>query len=196
MLLTHETPDGVRRSRHQSLSLYGLLGGAHPPRMLEDLGEIVRLARAFTGADGAAVNLLPDGRQITVAATSAGSAMDIPEEHSVCAALLEQRPVGSIVVPDLSRDGRFADNPYVNGEIAALRGYASAPLIGRERVAIGSLCLWSLSPRTLSRDEGSLLEQLANAAVKVLDDVCRNRRTVQRFPERRLTSPLTPLPAA
>ena len=78
MLLTHHTPDGVRRSRHQSLSLYGLPDGVQSPRMLESLAEIVRLARAFTDADGAALNLLPEGRQVTLAATSADLATEIP----------------------------------------------------------------------------------------------------------------------
>lgn len=196
MLLTHHTPDGVRRSRHQSLSLYGLPDGVESPRMLDSLAEIVRLARAFTDADGAAVNLLPDGRQVTLAATSADAATEIPEEHSVCAVLLEQRPMTAIVVRDLATDHRFAENPYVNGQISALRGYAIAPLLGHERVAIGTLCLWSFAPRALSRDQGALLDQLANAAVKVLDDARRDRRMVQRFPERRLGTRSTPSPAA
>ena len=192
MILTHHTPDGVRRSRHQSLELYGLPAAAGSPAVTEALDEIVRVARSFSGADGATINLLPDGRQVTIAATAAESPGEIPEAHSVCATLLEQRPVSTIVVHDLSRDHRFADNPYVVGA-DGLRGFSSTPLVGRERVAIGTLCLWSLTPRGLTRDQMSLLDQLARAAVKVLDDARHERRGVRRFPEHRV---VTPLPTA
>ncbi len=188
MLLAHHTTDGLRRSRHQSLTLYGLPddGGSDP--MVESLAEIARLARAFTGADAATVNLLPDGRQVTVAATAADAPTEMPEAHSICATLLEGRPVSTIVIPDLSRDPRFAANPYVDGELAAVRGFASAPLVGHEKVAIGSLCVFSTAPRTLTRDQTALLDQLARSVVNVLDDARRDRRAVLRFPERRITA--------
>lgn len=193
MLLAHHTPDGVRTSRHHSLDLYGLPDHGGSAEMLTGLDEIARLARSFTGADAATVNLLPVGRQIAVA--SAGEApLEIAERHSICAALLEQRPIGTVGIPDLSRDPRFADNPYVNGELAAARGFASTPLIGRERVALGSLCVVWSTPRSLTRDEASLLDQFARAAVNLLDDARRDRRVVTAFPARRI--PTNTLPAA
>lgn len=195
MLLTHLTPDGVRRSRHQSLTLYGLVDDVVSEGTAAALSEIVRVARAFTGVDGVAVNLLPEGRQVTVAATDSDTPFEVPEAQSVCAALLEQRPVSTIVVPDLSRDPRFASLPHVNGEVAAVRGYASAPLLGNERVAIGTLCLWSLTPRTLTRDQTSLVDQLARAAVAVLDEARRDRRRDRRQFAARLVHTST-VPAA
>ncbi|MHA3700796.1 GAF domain-containing protein [Jatrophihabitans sp. YIM 134969] len=190
MQLTHHTPDGVRRSRHQSLSLYGLPDPATPEAVVEALTGICRLARSFTGVDGAAVVLLPDGAQVTLASTDATMPVVIPERDSVCAALLEQRPVGAIVIPDLSRDVRFDDNPYVTSK--GVRGYASSPLVGHERIALGTLCVWSSTARTLTRDEALLLDQLALAAVKVLDDARRDRPVLHRFPPRRLAAPTLP----
>ena len=192
MLLTHHTPNGVRISRHHSLDLYGLPDDGRSAAMVSALEEIARVARTFTGADAATVNLLPAGRQVTLAATSPDAPTEMPERHSICATLLEQRPVSAIVVPDLSRDQRFADNPYVTGELAAVRGFVSAPLLGRERIAIGSLCAWWMTPRSLSRDETALLDQLARAAVNVLDDARRDRRVVTLFPERVVTADTAP----
>ncbi|GAA3262320.1 hypothetical protein GCM10020258_26570 [Sphingomonas yabuuchiae] len=57
------------------------------------------------------------------------------------------------IVPDLSRDPRFAVNPFVTGE-AGTRFYAGMPIrvpdLDGAPQAIGSLCVMDATPRSLS----------------------------------------------
>ena len=66
-------------------------------------------------------------------------------------------------------DPRFADNPFVTGEIARVRFYASAPLRTRSGFALGSLCVFSDAPAGLSTEQIAMLEVLAVQVVEVLE---------------------------
>jgi GAF domain-containing protein len=82
-----------------------------------------------------------------------------PRDVGFCAhAILEPRPM---VVPNATKDVRFADNPFVTGELH-LRFYAGVPLHGPRGKGIGALalsipslgnslpnssCSWRSSPR-------------------------------------------------
>lgn len=187
MLLTHHTPDGLRRSRQHSLTLYGLADGVLPVDLARDLDEVARTARTFLGADAAFVNLLPGDRQVTVASTAVDAPVEVPASDSICATLLEQRPVDTICIPDLTLDPRFRTSPFVDGTYARLRGFASAPLTGREGVALGTLCAAWTTPRAVRREEAALLVHLGRAAVNLLDDGRhRQPREVTTFPARPL----------
>ncbi|CAG8950653.1 hypothetical protein HYFRA_00002863 [Hymenoscyphus fraxineus] len=51
------------------------------------------------------------------------------------------------VVPDLSKDERFANLPVVNGSVASFKFYAGAPITTARGVNIGSLFLFDDKPR-------------------------------------------------
>jgi len=71
---------------------------------------------------------------------------------------------GVLVVPDLEQDARFRDNPLVTHS-PHLRFYAGAPLVAKNGVAIGALCVMDTRPRTFDpRDQ----EQLATLAELVI----------------------------
>ena len=55
----------------------------------------------------------------------------------------------SLVVSDAREDPRFRDHPLVTGA-PHLRFYAGAPLITRDRYAIGALCILDSKPRTFT----------------------------------------------
>ena len=73
-----------------------------------------------------------------------------------------------MVVPDLADDERFANNELVIGA-PYLRFYAGAPLIAKNGVAIGAVCVMGPTPRDLSEDERQHLKTLASMAMSQLE---------------------------
>jgi GAF domain-containing protein len=65
----------------------------------------------------------------------------------------------TLVVPDLQRDPRFADNETIKQW--DVRFYAGAPLRVGDGLIIGALCILDSEPRTLENDDVALLETMA-----------------------------------
>jgi methylmalonyl-CoA mutase cobalamin-binding subunit len=72
---------------------------------------------------------------------------------SVCGHMIANDEL--LVVEDLSRDGRFANNPLVKER--GLRFYAGVPLRSNN-LPIGSLCILDVKPRRMTEREKRLLE--------------------------------------
>ena len=72
-----------------------------------------------------------------------------------------------LVVPDATRDPRFADNPMVTGQ--GIRFYAGAPLRSPEGHAVGVLCVKDTCPRELSEAQRDALRRLARQTVTQLE---------------------------
>ena len=64
-----------------------------------------------------------------------------------------------LVVRDLARDPRFANNPFVKDH--GLRFYAGVPLRGPNGLPIGSLCILDTNPREMTSQEQELLKMIA-----------------------------------
>ena len=94
----------------------------------QDLQAIVDLAAQVVGVPTAAINLITDTHQHQIAASGFEPSV-CAREDSMCAAVLKDP---TVTVADASRDERFADNPFVTGEIGAVRFYASSPLVTPE----------------------------------------------------------------
>ena len=73
------------------------------------------------------------------------------------------------VVPDASRDPLFQHHPFVTGQVAAIRFYASVPLAAAGGTVFGSLCVFSPRPAMLTADQLSALEIIASQVVEVLE---------------------------
>ncbi|MCW2576999.1 MAG: hypothetical protein JWR66_3029 [Modestobacter sp.] len=133
-----------------------------------ELGAALRLAVALTGVPFAAVNLLDTDRQLTLAAVGA-EAGEVPREYSVCART-SLRP-GVFWSADLSADPEFGHHPFVNGEVGALRFYASAP-IDVEEVPVATVCVYDTRPRQLTDEQ---VQQLADLAELTRGVILRGR---------------------
>jgi len=72
------------------------------------------------------------------------------------------------MVPDATRDDRFAQNPLVTGE-PYICFYAGAPLVNSEGVALGTLCVIDHVPRTLTPEQGQALRVLARQVMTHLE---------------------------
>ncbi|MDO5692097.1 MAG: AI-2E family transporter [Pseudomonadota bacterium] len=81
---------------------------------------------------------------------------------SLCGHVIAQG--ATLVVPDASRDARFAANPALRER--GVRFYAGAPLRTREGLTLGTLCLLDAHPRTLSPRDVMLLENMADEVMR------------------------------
>ena len=72
------------------------------------------------------------------------------------------------IVPDATRDPRFADNPLVTGW-PGVRFYAGAPLRTSGGQVLGSFCLVDVVPRTFSPEDQAVLTDLAATAMDALE---------------------------
>ncbi len=143
----------------------------------QELAAVVRLVVGVTGSRRATLNILDEARQCQL--TTAGfDGADSPREDSMCAVHFLD---GQLVhTPDAAADPRFAANPWVDGRLARVRSYASAPLVTAEGHALGTLCAFDEEPRPLTEEGLAGLRDLA-AVVLALFERRREARRLERL---------------
>jgi len=152
------TPEDERKAATGVMQVDGV-------EQIPSLDSITRLASYAFDAPVAFVSILGDVKQRFV------SRMGLPMAEtcmrsSICAHAVTASEV--FVVPDLARDPRFSDNPLVTHD-PHLRFYAGAPLIARNGVAIGALCIMDKQPRSFSERDCEQLTNLAQLAIGQLE---------------------------
>jgi len=83
------------------------------------------------------------------------------------------------IVPDATADKRFARNPLVRSH-PRIRFYAGAPLITRNRHALGTLCVIDRVPRKLTAEQREALRALSRQVMAQLE----SRRVVMQLQRR------------
>lgn len=148
-----------------------------PEELFDDLTE---LAARICEAPIALISLVDDNRQwfkskvgMTVSETSRGV--------SFCSHAIKQQ--GLFIVPDATKDERFAKNPLVLGD-PKIRFYAGAPLITPDGHALGTLCIIDKKPRELREDQKQALTILARHVVSQLELRRRSREVAELRNER------------
>jgi signal transduction histidine kinase len=157
----HVTADTQTRPE-QEISRYRVLE-APPSRELQAL---VELAALICDVPTAAINIITSTHQHQIATTGVEPSV-CARTDSMCAAVIEEKD--AVVSADARLDVRFRTNPFVTGEIGAVRFYASAPLVTRRGVALGRLCVFDTEPQELAEDQGRALEVVAERVVDVLE---------------------------
>ena len=94
-------------------------------------------------------------------------------EVSLCGHVVAKDEV--LIVRDLARDPRFANNPFVKER--GLRFYAGVPLRGPNGFPIGTLCILDTKPRDMTRQEQELLKMIAGDVMEQI-----KRRPVAEVP--------------
>ena len=123
---------------------------------MERYERIMQLVQAIFGTPIAALNLIGNSSQFTVAAVGYPTG-EIPVEESVSNVTVQQGQL--FEVRDLREDERFAAIPRVAGP-PRVRFYAGVPVRGESGQNIGALCIMDLAPRTLGRQERKMLADL------------------------------------
>ena len=148
------------------------LAGARDEGALDDLAAF---AAELCAVPIAIVSLVEEQTQFFVARVGL-DADGTPRSQSFCAHAMHGHQV--MEVPDATRDARFVDNPLVTGA-PHIRFYAGAPLVSREGVPLGAVCIIDDQPRAgLTPFQTRGLEILAAAAMSRLEArrAARDRR--------------------
>ena len=153
-------PGTTGADRRDELSRYGI-------DALEDDAElraIAEFAAQLCETPSASVTIVEQARQRFLAKHGLDQ-RETPRSVSFCAHAMQGRDL--FVIPDATRDPRFADNPLVTGE-PHVRFYAGAPLVAEDGTELGALCVIDTEPHPdgLSPLQEQGLRVLARSALR------------------------------
>lgn len=156
-----------------------------------DFDNITAIAAEICNTEISLISLVDTDRQwfkshhgLTVSETQ--------RESSFCAHAIN-KPEEILIVPDTRTDERFHDNPLVTGE-PYIQFYAGVPLISKDGLPLGTLCVIDTKPKLLSNSQKKSLNALAKQVMnnlnlrktklileKSLDDLKEKNQELERF---------------
>jgi diguanylate cyclase (GGDEF)-like protein/PAS domain S-box-containing protein len=140
-----------------------------------EFDSLTRLAAVICGAPIALISLIDKDRQWFKSNVGLESIPETSRDIAFCAHTIGQADL--FVVPDATKDPRFARNPLVLND-PSIRFYAGAPLETEDGLRLGSLCVIDRHPRELTPQQYEGLRLLAEQANKQI-----NLRLQQRLLE-------------
>ncbi|WP_165865690.1 sensor domain-containing phosphodiesterase [Vallicoccus soli] len=160
------TMDAVRLhpqelERLASLRSYAILDST--PEPVYD--RLVQLAATLLHAPMAALSFVDSDRQWHKASVGPLQA-SAARSASICSDVVAVEQ--SLVVPDTHRHPRYRELSSVIGA-PGIRAYAGVPVIGRDGLALGALCVLDTTPRHYGPTELQTLTALAEQAAALLD---------------------------
>ena len=135
-----------------------------PPE--ERFDRITRLAKSIFGTPVALVSLLDRERQ-WFKSNQGLAVSETPRSIAICEHTV--REASHLVIPDLSEDDRFRDNPLVT-EDPKLKFYAGAVLRSLNGHPLGTLCILDYVPRQFSNQQVAVLQQIAAMVERELNE--------------------------
>ena len=131
----------------------------------DEFEDLVKLASRICNAPVSLISLLDANRQWFKARIGMDDA-ETPRDISFCShGILSDGP---FIVPDATKDERFADNPMVKGH-PGIRFYAGVPLTSPAGNNLGMLCVKDTVPRDLTPEQQEALIMLGKQAVKQME---------------------------
>ncbi|WP_426142678.1 bifunctional diguanylate cyclase/phosphodiesterase [Pseudomonas sp. DWP3-1-2] len=131
----------------------------------ENFDRICRLASAYFDVPTVLVSLVEEDRQWFPARVGFAPS-ETPISQSFCAHTLRQQGVMQVV--NACEDVRFATNELVTAQ-DGIRFYAGAPLLTREGIGLGSLCIIDKLPHQLNHAEIQVLKDLAEMVISQIE---------------------------
>jgi diguanylate cyclase (GGDEF)-like protein len=178
----------AEEERLAALRSYAILDTAPDPLF----DKLTALAAHVCCTPIAAVALVDSERQWFKSTVGLGALQQIPRAWSFTSDAVSAG--APLIVTDARVHPRYANNPQVVGE-PGIRAYAGVPLIGRDGLPLGALCVIDKTPRTFDARTLEILTVLADQVVLLLEarhpvepeaarDVARVRAQGWRRPRR------------
>lgn len=102
---------------------------------------------------------------------------ETPREYAFCGHAINI-PDDIFMVKDAREDDRFFDNPYVTGDSNVVF-YAGVPLVGKEGLPLGTLCVIDDKPGELTKEQVTTLKALSNQVMNLLE-LRRTKATLEK----------------
>lgn len=153
--------------RLDSLASYKALDTMADPRY----DAVTILAARLCGTQFAAITLVDATRQ-WFKSTHGLAIQQTPREMSFCSDVVATD--ATVEVPDAAATSRYRSNPLVVGA-PFIRGYLGVPLVGRDGLPLGALCVIDTEPRQFSAQNVEELTQLSHQVVALLEQDRRDR---------------------
>ncbi|MBI2260571.1 MAG: PAS domain S-box protein [Caulobacterales bacterium] len=161
--MTNDASGKAENERLEALRALRILDTPPEPRF----DRLTRLATSLFQTPTALVSLIDRDRQWF----KSRQGMDLTETgrgDAFCTHAIQSPPGGVMVVPDASKDPRFADNPLVTAP-GGIRFYAGAVLTTSSGHNLGTLCIIDRAPRTLSEADAQRLRELADLVTEQIE---------------------------
>lgn len=162
--------------RLRALRTLGILDT--PPEIAFD--RVTQTAARACGKPVALISLIDEERQWFKSVVGLQAVRETPRADSICAYAIRRDEL--LEIPDCREDPRFRENPVFIGRLG-MRYYAGAPLILSDGERIGALCVMGYEPDRLDADRKSLLLDLAQVVVSLLEQRLELRREVAGLTE-------------
>lgn len=147
--------------RLDSLMSYRVLDSDREPAF----DAITALAALLCDTPIAGVTLIDENRQWFKSRHGPLPA-ETPRTMSLCSDVVAAG--APLTVADLTGDDRYRRNPLVTGT-PHIRGYLGVPLVGRDGLPLGALCVIDTKPRQFTQRHVTTLRELADQVVVLLE---------------------------
>lgn len=162
----HRTGTGVwkhpaEHDRLDSLASYGVLDTARETTY----DALTALAARLCGTSFAAVTFVDDDRSWFKSAYGLKIEQS-PRSASFCSDVVADGQI--LAISDATASARYRENPLVTGT-PGVRSYLGVPLVGRDGLPLGALCVLDQQARTFSPDQVGVLATLSEQVVFLLE---------------------------
>lgn len=163
--------DSVTSLRLTSIRSLGLFHSKQKDPWLDDL---IRLANDLCQTSRAAITILEDDH-LWIESSLDFPDLVIAKNNSICFHGLNQQ--GLFEIEDLLKDHRFSQNHFVVNDLK-LRSYAGAPLLTKDGVQIGFLCVFSPNPKKLTPQQEKNLAVVAKQVMATIESRKSNQEQI------------------